>query len=97
MALQMETEHPYLQFERIEVGQQVLSECSMCKRAFQAVPKPNERTDDVLLRIRAEFDAHDCACGSSEGRKVATRAPKYLRESVSRILPARPTRPKRNE
>lgn len=56
----MKKHNRYLQFENIEPGQPVSSECSLCKRTFRVIPEPKERTDDVLLRMRAEFDAHDC-------------------------------------
>jgi len=50
----------YLHFDNIEAGQRISSECSLCKRPFFANYRPDERTDDVLIRIRAEFEAHDC-------------------------------------
>jgi hypothetical protein len=49
-----------LQFKNIEQGQPVSAVCSRCKRLFRAMPKPGERTDDLLLRMRADFDEHDC-------------------------------------
>ena len=51
----------YLQFDNIDMEQpDVSSRCSHCEQEFRAEPKPDERVDDVLLRIRAEFDAHKC-------------------------------------
>ena len=57
----MVIEKRYLQFENIDMGQPVISsQCSLCGREFKAEPKPAERVDDVLLRVRADFDAHKC-------------------------------------
>ena len=51
----------YLHFDNIDVEQpDISSRCSRCGQQFSAEPKPNERMDDVLLRIRAKFDAHNC-------------------------------------
>ncbi len=50
----------YLQFSLIEAGRPVHGWCSVCGRQFYASPQPGERTDDVILRLRADFDRHDC-------------------------------------
>ena len=50
----------YLQFENIKQGELIFARCSICKKEFRDDPKPTERTDDVLLRMRAAFDAHQC-------------------------------------
>jgi hypothetical protein len=50
----------YLEFSKITVGEPVVARCSICKRDFVADPRPNERMDDVILRLRAEFAAHHC-------------------------------------
>lgn len=50
----------YLQFSLIELDQPIHGWCSACDREFSAAPQLGERTDDVLLRLRAEFEAHDC-------------------------------------
>lgn len=51
----------YLHFDNIDMEQpDISSRCSRCGQQFSAEPKPNERVDDVLLRIRAAFDAHNC-------------------------------------
>ncbi|MGB9198502.1 MAG: hypothetical protein WCB53_16395 [Terriglobales bacterium] len=47
-------------FEKIEQGNPVKGVCSACSRLFVAESKPAERMDDVLLRMRADFEAHDC-------------------------------------
>src|ERR1700722_7962928 len=49
-----------LQFEAIEQGKPIKGRCSICHRPFSAKPNPGGRTDDALLRIRAEFEAHNC-------------------------------------
>ncbi len=51
----------FLQFDKIDMEKpDILSRCSCCGREFRAEPKYAERVDDVLLRIRAEFEAHKC-------------------------------------
>jgi hypothetical protein len=34
--------------------------CTICKRRFELQPRPEERADDIILRMREEFAAHDC-------------------------------------
>lgn len=51
----------YLHFDNIDMDKpDISSSCSRCGQTFTAEPKPGERVDDVLLRIRAEYDAHVC-------------------------------------
>ena len=51
----------YLHFDNIDMDKPVINaQCSRCKREFTATPKAGERIDDVLLRIRGEFNAHEC-------------------------------------
>jgi hypothetical protein len=51
----------YLYFEHIDMDQADISSiCTRCGKHFSAEPEPGERVDDVLLRIRAEFEAHKC-------------------------------------
>lgn len=51
----------YLHFENIDIEKpDISSHCSRCGQEFRAEPKPAERVDDVLLRIRAEFEPHEC-------------------------------------
>ncbi len=50
-----------LQFENIEMEMpEIHAHCSQCNREFSGTPKPNERLDDLLLRMRAEFHTHEC-------------------------------------
>ena len=49
-----------LQFETMDQDQPVKGRCSICHRPFSAQPKPGERTDDALLRLRADFETHSC-------------------------------------
>ena len=52
----------YLHFDNIDIEEpDVFSRCSRCGTEFMAVPKPSERVNDVLLRIRAKYDAHECS------------------------------------
>jgi hypothetical protein len=51
----------YLHFDNLDTTQrEITSQCSRCGREFKSKIKPNERIDEVLIRIRAEFDAHVC-------------------------------------
>lgn len=52
----------YLHFSSIDMEQpEISSQCSRCGQEFKAEPKPGERVDDVLLRVRAEFEEHMCS------------------------------------
>ena len=57
-------------FETMEPGKPIKGVCSVCSRLFIAEPKPGEQMDEVLLRMRAEFDAHDC---HEETRQMTAR------------------------
>jgi hypothetical protein len=50
----------YLRFSNIFDRHPISAYCNQCERKFVGVYRAEERTDDVLLRIRAEFDAHRC-------------------------------------
>lgn len=51
----------YLHFDNIDMEQpDISSRCSQCGQEFHAEPMPGERVEDVLLRIRVEFNAHGC-------------------------------------
>jgi len=57
----MVADERYLQFDNIDMAQPDISaRCSQCGQKFRAEPKPDERVDDLLLRVRAEFEAHKC-------------------------------------
>jgi hypothetical protein len=49
-----------LKFAKMVTSQPVSAQCSACKRVFVAKPGASDRTDDLALRIKAEFDRHDC-------------------------------------
>jgi hypothetical protein len=34
--------------------------CTVCKRRFELQPDPGERADDIILRMREAFAAHNC-------------------------------------
>lgn len=49
------------QFHNIDLQRPDLkARCSHCGQEFTATPKPSERVDEVVLRLRAEYDAHKC-------------------------------------
>jgi hypothetical protein len=51
----------YLHFDNIDMEQpSICSRCSHCGQAFKAEPQAGERVEDVLLRIRREFNSHQC-------------------------------------
>jgi hypothetical protein len=59
------TQGRYLHFSNIDMQlPDISSECSRCAKEFKAEPKPGERVDDVLLRIRADFENHTCSTPS---------------------------------
>jgi len=67
-----------LNFSTLKAGKPVMARCSACKRVFVAKPHANERADDLLLKIRAEFDAHNC---NEDASQVAARV---VREATER-------------
>jgi len=51
----------YLHFDNIDMEQpNISSQCSHGGQTFKAEPRAGERVDDVLLRIRYEFNSHQC-------------------------------------
>jgi hypothetical protein len=57
----MITVNRYLHFDNIDMEQrEISSQCSRCGQAFKAEPHAGERVEDVLLRIRREFNSHQC-------------------------------------
>jgi hypothetical protein len=52
---------PYLHFDNIDMQKpDISSQCSHCGRTFKVELQAGERVDDVLLRIRAQFNIHQC-------------------------------------
>jgi hypothetical protein len=49
-----------LEFTSMEPGQAMTARCMACRRVFRAIPRIMEKADDIVLRIREQFDAHDC-------------------------------------
>jgi len=57
----MQTSGRYLHFDNIDVDlPDITSRCSRCRQSFKAEPEPGEKVDDVLLRIRGQFNSHQC-------------------------------------
>lgn len=51
----------YLHFDNIDMGlPDITSWCSRCGETFNAKSKTGEKVDDVLVRIRGQFNAHRC-------------------------------------
>ncbi len=61
----MRSHDRYLQFDNIRQGEQITAKCTLCEQIFVATPVANERTDDVILRLRAQFTAHNCQSSPS--------------------------------
>lgn len=57
----MKDSENYLTFSNLETGRPVVAFCSMCGERFVAAPDPSKRTDDLILTVRAEFNAHNCS------------------------------------
>ena len=57
----------YLHFDNfMQQGAPIYAICNRCNREFVGVYRlPDERTDEVLLRMRAEFEAHQCEGGKN--------------------------------
>jgi hypothetical protein len=52
----------YLRFSQILLDREpIRAYCSRCERKFADVYRADERTDNVLPRIRVEFEEHQCA------------------------------------
>jgi hypothetical protein len=66
-------------FEKMEQGNPIKGVCSDCSRLFIADAKPGERTDDMLLRMRADFDTHDC---HEETRQMTARIVRAAKEKL---------------
>jgi hypothetical protein len=59
-----------LQFIHMQPGHPMEARCLACGRVFRAAPQTIERTDDVVMRIRADFGAHNC---NEDARQAAAR------------------------
>ena len=57
----MFTRERYLHFDNIDMElPDITSRCSQCGQTFKTKPEPGEGVDNALLRIRGEFNAHQC-------------------------------------
>ena len=57
----MRSHERYLQFDNIEMGQKITARCNRCEKPFVGTPNTNERTDEVLMQMRAAYEAHQCS------------------------------------
>jgi len=61
----------YLHFDNIDLVRfHVHGSCSCCGRDFVAEPISGERNEEVVLRVRAAFNKHDCCEGTQEPKPV---------------------------
>jgi hypothetical protein len=59
----------YVHFDNIDFEAPfITSRCSVCAREFEGQPRPGEHVDQVLLRIRAEYEAHECKTNPIKSR-----------------------------
>ena len=56
----MQKHNRELEFTEMLPGQTMTARCSICKRPFRDTPKAGERADTLALRMRLQFEAHDC-------------------------------------
>ena len=68
----------YLHFGNLDMksGVPVKGECSVCGQPFVGISKLGERIDEVLVRMRREFNAHNC------NRDINQAAGRIAREST---------------
>jgi hypothetical protein len=62
-------------FETIEQDKPIRGTCSVCSKLFVEEPEPGEQMEEVLLRMRSDFDAHDC---HEETRQMTARIVKAV-------------------
>jgi hypothetical protein len=68
-----------LEFTKVKTKAPVLAYCSLCKRKFVGRQRSGETTDDVILRVRAEFNQHDCR---EDARQAAARILREARRNI---------------
>ena len=57
----MKTLDRYLHFDNLDLQEPVISaRCSECGKEFHEVPRQSEHIDELLMRIRAAYEAHVC-------------------------------------
>lgn len=60
------TMQPYLCFSNIQTNTTILAWCSACDHGFVARRTVVDPTADLIVRLRAEFEAHDCPKASKQ-------------------------------
>lgn len=56
----MTKESRALQFATMITGEPLSARCSACHRVFIAIQRGTDRTDDLILKIKSEFNQHEC-------------------------------------
>ena len=57
----MPSSERYLRFQNLDAQQpSIKAQCSACGKDFKSEIKMGERLDDVLFRVRASYNAHEC-------------------------------------
>jgi hypothetical protein len=75
------SEHPrtFQFFEKLVQGSPIKGTCSSCNKLFIAESSLGEPIDEVMLRMRADFDAHDC---HEETRQMTARIVRAAKEKL---------------
>jgi len=55
-----------LDFAPMMSDEPISARCSVCRQVFLEKPTGDDKTDDLLLRIHAKFEQHDCNLDSSQ-------------------------------
>jgi len=72
----MNTPVRYLHFDNINMKDpEVSSRCSCCGKEFKSTQVPRERLEEVLRRVKAEFDTHDCNLAQGVTPRLSGAAP----------------------
>jgi cytochrome c2 len=59
----------FLHFDNVDTHMQseIFSRCNRCQQEFRAKPKPGENIFEVIERIRAQYEVHNCSTEKARG------------------------------
>jgi len=60
MATDRDATPRYLQFSSLDSEHPITANCSVCDRRFTTEKRAEERIDDAIIRLREEFEQHEC-------------------------------------
>ena len=65
----MASKEPYRNSDNIDIEKSdIHSCCKACGKEFTVTPRPGERIEDVLSRLRKEYDSHKCVASVPNDR-----------------------------